>query len=419
MSYQEQSEEIRSEIEETRRGMSEKINEIQDRFSPENLKAQASAAANEFATATAESVTEYFRNNSAELSKTVVDVIKRNPIPAALVLAGLGWMVVKSLSDDNSGTYADFPLTSSRSYQNQREQYAPNYENRSSAYWRKSESLRRRPNNSPSLTEKVSGMVSGAAHAVQDKAQEWTHKAGEQVNEMMERNEKPSSNWDQPGWNQSDVNRPEWKRQSERYAQQGVRYAQQVGTDAQDYASEAMDTVEQTMTDTRNAMRQSAEQAGSYVQQAGRQAQEVTNSMGSQVQRTLEENPLIFGAVTLAVGTAIGLMLPQTRSENRLLGSMSDQVRDNTQAAASNMMQRAQETFEEVRPELERTAQNVVGNLQEAAQNVGNELKQQGKSVVQEVQNRGEKVQDDLSQEGQKIQDDVAQWSKEGRKTDK
>lgn len=416
MSYQEQSDEIRDDIEETRRGMSEKINQIQDRLSPENLKAQASAAANEFATATAESVTEYFRNNSADMGRTVVDVIRRNPIPAALVMAGLGWMVVASLSSDDDGTPSGYPSTSNYRTQNQGGQYAPSDQNRSSAYWRKSESPRWQSDQEPGLAEKASNLVSNAAHAVQDKAQELKQQAGERINEVMARNEEGHSSF-----NQSASGRTDWKRQSDRYVQQGVRYTQQVGTDVQDFASEAVGAMEQDMTDTRNAMRQSAEQAGSYVQQAGQQAREEMNTMGNQVQRTLEENPLIFGAVTLAVGTAIGLMLPQTRSENRLLGSMSDQLRDTTQAAASNVasnvMQRAQETFEEVRPELERTAQKVTENLQEAAQNVGNQVKQQSKNVAQDLQNAGQKMQDDLNQEGEEIQDDISQRSNEGRQT--
>jgi ElaB/YqjD/DUF883 family membrane-anchored ribosome-binding protein len=72
----------------------------------------------------------------------------------------------------------------------------------------------------------------------------------------------------------------------------------------------------------------------------------------------LEEQPIILGALGLAVGAAIGAVLPSTEHEDRLLGP----VRDKT---ISQIKERGAEAFEQVRD----TAENAVESVRQAAKN--------------------------------------------------
>jgi len=54
------------------------------------------------------------------------------------------------------------------------------------------------------------------------------------------------------------------------------------------------------------------------------------------------DRPLALGAIGLAVGAAVGLMLPATRQEDEALGEYRDQVFEQAQAAGREQVQKAQ-----------------------------------------------------------------------------
>ena len=62
----------------------------------------------------------------------------------------------------------------------------------------------------------------------------------------------------------------------------------------------------------------------------------------------LEEQPIILGALGLAVGAAIGTMLPSTEQEDRLLGPARDKM-------ISQIKERGSEVYEQVREKAENT----------------------------------------------------------------
>lgn len=74
---------------------------------------------------------------------------------------------------------------------------------------------------------------------------------------------------------------------------------------------------------------QTAERVRTSAQNQAQQAQDRFN-------RAMDENPLAVGAIALAVGTAIGLAIPQTRKENEWMGEARDNLVDTAQAAVQN-----------------------------------------------------------------------------------
>ena len=104
----------------------------------------------------------------------------------------------------------------------------------------------------------------------------------------------------------------------------------------------------------------------------------------------MEENPLTFGVISLAVGAAIGLLLPQTRRENEWVGPYRDRVTDAAAATASDAATHLQEAVDEIRPEVEQSAQRVMDELKSTGRTVAEDLKKTGESVKQEAKEVGE-----------------------------
>lgn len=84
---------------------------------------------------------------------------------------------------------------------------------------------------------------------------------------------------------------------------------------------------------------------------AGYGAYDSASRMGYQARRTfsdvLEREPLVIGALGLAVGAAIGAMLPGTDVEDRYMGETRDSLRDNAEAFAREQFERGKAVAEE------------------------------------------------------------------------
>ena len=96
---------IRADIEQTRAKMGATIDEIQERLDPANLRDQAVAQIKEQfeeAKATvmekAEDMVETATETAAQAGRSLMDVVRRNPIPLALIGVGVGWLVVNARS---------------------------------------------------------------------------------------------------------------------------------------------------------------------------------------------------------------------------------------------------------------------------------------------------------------------------------
>ena len=133
--YDENTEQLRADIEDTRADMSQTLNEIQERLSPENLMDQAKEAVREATIGKVEramgqvgetlsAVTQPARevagragNAIKEVGTTVGDQIWKNPIPVALIGLGVGMLVVRNFS--TGGT-----RSTGRTLPNRRSNYA-------------------------------------------------------------------------------------------------------------------------------------------------------------------------------------------------------------------------------------------------------------------------------------------------------
>jgi ElaB/YqjD/DUF883 family membrane-anchored ribosome-binding protein len=257
-------EQIRAEIEDTRAVMSQTINEIQERLSPEHLMGQAKEAVRDATIGKVESVVETVGETISEVTEparlmasragnaikevgtTVADKIWKNPIPVALIGLGVGMLVVRNFSNGRTTTA---PRTS---LPNRRSDYAL-------------------------------GDVGGVGAAGQTRQTQLST---------------------------------------------GPSTLNQVKDTATDLAARAKDTA----TDLAARAKDSA------------------SAVGTRFSEVLRENPLAVGAVAVAAGTAIGLVLPSTRFESEYIGDTGEKIVDKVEDVARDALGKVQDAARQMAP---------------------------------------------------------------------
>jgi ElaB/YqjD/DUF883 family membrane-anchored ribosome-binding protein len=87
--------------------------------------------------------------------------------------------------------------------------------------------------------------------------------------------------------------------------------------------------------------------AGDVVNRAYGKVGELRSTAVEQYDHYIEENPLAVGAVALALGAAVGMAIPATRYEGRLLGEYRQDLMDKAQTTASHLLDRTKEVVTE------------------------------------------------------------------------
>ena len=82
-----------------------------------------------------------------------------------------------------------------------------------------------------------------------------------------------------------------------------------------------------------------ADQARSTAQQVPNQVGSVARDVQSNAQRMVQQNPLAVGAIAVAVGTAIGMVLPKTQAEQRVLGPAAEKAITTAEQTATEAVQ--------------------------------------------------------------------------------
>ena len=296
---------IRQDIEQTRAGMSETIDELQERLSPSYVKEQVKEhiveqfhqvrdTIRDATIGKVENMIQRASDTAYETRRGVVDTIKANPVPSAIVGLGLAWLWLNretspsygsSRYRDGDGGWRNYDAgddTSSRRY---------------SGYGGYSRSGRQGYGDSDSEFGSARGLAS---------------KAGDAISQAKDQVSETASN----------------------LAGKARDAAYGVAGKAQETAAYVADKAQQTAT---------------YVtDKAQYQARRVEQSF----QSALRDNPLAVGAVALAVGAAVGLAVPQTRKESEWMGEARDNLVDKAQSVASSALEKVQEVAQRVTDEM-------------------------------------------------------------------
>ena len=269
--FEENTEQLRSDIEDTRAEMSQTINEIQERLSPEHLMGQVKETVREATIGKVERVMDRMGETISDAAEpaleamgragttiketgmSVADTMRRNPIPVALIGLGLGMLVMRSLRGNGRDYERRNTMTRTRqNFRSGENQYGSNMN---------------------------VGMSAGSQYG-------------------------------------SNTN---------------------TGTGALNQVKETASVLAHRSTDALSNL--------------GTKAKDTASSLGTTCSNILRDNPLAMGAVAVAAGTAVGLVLPSTRIESEYIGEASEKLVDKAQEAARGAIDKVQNAAQQMTKE--------------------------------------------------------------------
>lgn len=111
--------------------------------------------------------------------------------------------------------------------------------------------------------------------------------------------------------------------------------------DAEESGSGVVSRISHAVSGAADAVTGAASSSADYAWRGGEQAYRGASFAGRRARRSfsevLESEPLVIGAIGLAVGAAIGAMLPRTSVEDRYLGDARDRWREDAEVYARDM----------------------------------------------------------------------------------
>jgi ElaB/YqjD/DUF883 family membrane-anchored ribosome-binding protein len=353
--------EIEREVEMTRARLTGTVEELKDRVSPGQIAEQAM---------------DWVRGSGGkEFLGNLGTSVRDNPVPVLLIAAGIGWLAfggragARSYDEDWSGRTRHMPAGQGRSDYVGGAYAGESYGSTSGdpAY-----RVGSYPDDQPSLTERAGEMASDLREQAGDAAS----RVGDAARDAASRvGEAAGGAW-------------EATRDTARQAAERVSGA---GRYAADSASQAWRS------------------AGDTAHDLGRRAADAGYMAQRRVSDVFEQQPLLMGAVGLALGAAIGALLPSTEAEDRLMGETRDEVAARAAELAGDAYEKAREAAGE---HVERAREH----LGEAYERTRERIGESGLSPREGASALGE-VARDLRQAVERTAHDVAESLKEG--TDK
>jgi hypothetical protein len=111
-----------------------------------------------------------------------------------------------------------------------------------------------------------------------------------------------------------------------------------VGQQVGDKVGQVGDAAGQAVSSAQQAAQDVAGRVGQTAGEMPRQVEGVARQVGDTASRAFQDNPLAVGAIAMAVGAAVGLALPVTQTERKVLGEARDQVIDKAETKATEAL---------------------------------------------------------------------------------
>ena len=332
-------EEIKQQIERTREGMSDTLNELQQRLSPQHIADQAKASVREATVGrvqhlmgSAGDTATQVAGRAQQAAGVAVEQVREHPIPAALAGAGAGlvwWLMRRSSnrqtwSNDDMYDWDDADVTYDRDY--------ASLEVRGGDDWRSDRSW-------------GDGRSGGWMRILRDNPIPASIAAAS-IGYML--------------WNRRSA--------SGSYDTMGVRSAYGYGEEGYDADStssigSATSRARDAARDVSRQAREKAHELGEQVSESLHSAQERANAMSrdvsqrmrtaryrtsSQLDRWMHENPMAVGVAALAAGAVVGLSVPRTRAEDQVMGASRDALIDKANDQAHHLKDQVREKVQSV-----------------------------------------------------------------------
>jgi ElaB/YqjD/DUF883 family membrane-anchored ribosome-binding protein len=292
---------IRDEIEQTREEMSETIDAIQEKLRPRNIVAQAKDSVRtaagermrEMATTAGEAAGDVMQQ-TREAAGGLVETARQNPIPAAAIGFGAAWLLTR------------------RSHGSQGPR--PRYINTRGEMTGGDNGVIDRIKNNP-----IPAALAGIGLA-------WL--AMSDSEQRSDSRHLRQASWQRGGYNQYGVEEPALGHTVGGYAASSAAYDE--GSTASTISGNIAPRAQQLAGDAMAATRQTTRRAK------------------NQLERMMEDNPLLMGAAAAALGACIGAALPETERENEWMGEARDSVVERAQTLAKDAASTVKEKVGEV-----------------------------------------------------------------------
>jgi ElaB/YqjD/DUF883 family membrane-anchored ribosome-binding protein len=139
--------------------------------------------------------------------------------------------------------------------------------------------------------------------------------------------------------------------------------ASETGHRLMDKASEVTGRAHDAMHGARERITGSASAGRERMSELGQRSQQQYQRVRNSFSQMLEEQPLVLGALGVALGALAGAMMPPTRREDEMMGRTRD-----------DLLAKAKEAGREQAQTLKESAQRVAETVKEEAQRVGSEV---------------------------------------------
>ena len=130
--------------------------------------------------------------------------------------------------------------------------------------------------------------------------------------------------------------------------------AQASGQQAKEQISEWTDQAQESLEDWKEMASHRSDEIRERTREGGER-------MKDELFRYMQESPLTIGAITLAIGTAIGLSLPRSEKEDQWMGETRDRLLEEAKATAKEIMPKAKEAAAEAQRVAAETIKEQVG----------------------------------------------------------
>ena len=301
----------------------------------------------------------------------VVDTIKLNPLPAALIGVGLGWLLM-SAKRQNGGASTSYATRTSGLESYNDEGYGAYQAPSATVYGTGYVGDNSLESDTDAKVAQAKNALNNAKNAASDFASDAKMKAADAASQAKD---KAADLTAQAKDKAADLSSTAKDKAADVQAKVSETAAQ-----AKDKASELASTAKDKASDVVGTVGAKASQLGVAAKGQGQQAV-------SSVDSFVHENPLAAGAIALVVGAAVGLALPGTSKENQLIGPTRDRLVDQAGAQAQEMVGKVQNVAEAA--------------LSTAKDNIGQAKGDLGSQITDTFQQAKEAVTDAVKTEAQ------------------
>jgi len=347
---------IREQIERTREDMSQTINELQERLSPQHLAQQARESVREATVgrvqqmvgSAGDTATQVARR-AQEAAGPVMEQVRDRPVPIALAGAGVGlvWYLRRRASSRQTWSRDDMydwdnDTVSTRDYG--RGNGSSDYgDQRTSERWNSDggwmRALRDNPLPASIAAASIGYMLwSRRSSAMADDFRSPAY-AGYEDDVYGD-----ASSSGRVGDSARELGR-QARDKAAAFGEQARETASAIGEQARGKAS----ALGEQARDTASAI---GEQVSDTVRSARTRAGQVTRQTSTQFDHWMQENPLAVGIAAMAAGAVVGLTMPRTHAENQVMGASRDALIDQASDSAQQLKDQVRDKVQEVAGDL-------------------------------------------------------------------